>query len=81
MRRAPRDHKAPRPPRSQTPPHPRARSYGRGTERGTARPEVLQGLLETCERVVQQVDSVEYGLTDIQVRNRSIWYYQNILSF
>ena len=36
-------------------------------ERGRARPEVLQGLLGTCERVVQEVDSVEYGLTDIQV--------------
>lgn len=41
-------------------------SYGRGSERGTARPEVLQGLLSTCERVVQEIDSVEYGLTDIQ---------------
>ncbi|GAX76816.1 hypothetical protein CEUSTIGMA_g4262.t1 [Chlamydomonas eustigma] len=41
-------------------------SYGRGGERGRARPEVLQGLLSTCERVVQEVDSVEYGLTDIQ---------------
>ncbi|KAI8464745.1 MAG: CobN/magnesium chelatase [Monoraphidium minutum] len=41
-------------------------SYGRGGERGVARPEVLQQLLGTCERVVQEVDSVEYGLTDIQ---------------
>ena len=40
----------------------------RGGERGVARPEVLQQLLGTCERVVQEVDSVEYGLTDIQVR-------------
>ena len=39
---------------------------GRGNERGTARPEVLQGLLKTTERVVQEIDSVEYGLTDIQ---------------
>ena len=39
----------------------------RGVERGTARPEVLQSLLKTTERVVQEVDSVEYGLTDIQV--------------
>lgn len=39
----------------------------RGGERGVARPEVLQQLLGTCERVVQEVDSVEYGLTDIQV--------------
>ena len=38
----------------------------RGAERGTARPEVLQQLLKTTERIVQQVDSVEYGLTDIQ---------------
>lgn len=41
-------------------------SYGRGTERGTARPEVLKELLRTTERVIQEVDSVEYGLTDIQ---------------
>jgi magnesium chelatase subunit H len=40
---------------------------GRGAERGVARPEVLSSLLSSCERVVQQVDSVEYGLTDIQV--------------
>ena len=38
----------------------------RGNERGTARPEVLEGLLKTTERVVQEIDSVEYGLTDIQ---------------
>ena len=41
-------------------------SYGKGEERGTARPEVLQTLLRTTERVVQEIDSVEYGLTDIQ---------------
>jgi magnesium chelatase subunit H len=41
-------------------------SYGRGGERGTARPEVLQSLLSTTDRIVQEVDSVEYGLTDIQ---------------
>ncbi|KAK9915657.1 hypothetical protein WJX75_002261 [Coccomyxa subellipsoidea] len=41
-------------------------SYGRGNERGTARPEVLQSLLKTTDRVVQEIDSVEYGLTDIQ---------------
>ena len=40
----------------------------RGQERGVARPEVLQALLGTTDRVVQEVDSVEYGLTDIQVR-------------
>lgn len=28
-------------------------SYGRGGERGTARPEVLQELLKTTDRVVQ----------------------------
>jgi cobalamin biosynthesis Mg chelatase CobN len=44
-------------------------SYGRGGERGAARPEVLQALLATTDRVVQEVDSVEYGLTDIQVSN------------
>jgi magnesium chelatase subunit H len=43
-----------------------AYSYGKGAERGTARPEVLQSLLRTTERVVQEIDSVEYGLTDIQ---------------
>eukprot|EP00878_Enallax_costatus_P008487 GHUV01008871.1.p1 GENE.GHUV01008871.1~~GHUV01008871.1.p1 ORF type:complete len:841 (+),score=266.38 GHUV01008871.1:478-3000(+) len=41
-------------------------SYGKGGERGVARPEVLQTLLGSCERVVQEIDSVEYGLTDIQ---------------
>lgn len=41
-------------------------SYGKGGERGAARPEILQALLRTTERVVQEVDSVEYGLTDIQ---------------
>jgi len=46
-------------------------SYGRkegggGTRSGTARPEVLDKLLATTERVVQEIDSVEYGLTDIQ---------------
>ena len=43
-----------------------AYSYGRGGERGAARPEVLQALLRSTERVVQEIDSVEYGLTDIQ---------------
>lgn len=46
-------------------------SYGRnegdgGSKSGTARPEVLDLLLATTERVVQEIDSVEYGLTDIQ---------------
>jgi magnesium chelatase subunit H len=41
-------------------------SYGKGDEKGAARPEVLQALLRSTERVVQEIDSVEYGLTDIQ---------------
>lgn len=41
-------------------------SYGRGSEKGTARPEILESLLRTTDRVVQEIDSVEYGLTDIQ---------------
>lgn len=46
-------------------------SYGRnegdgGALSGTARPEVLDLLLNTTERVVQEIDSVEYGMTDIQ---------------
>lgn len=40
-------------------------SYGR-QDKGEARPEVLQTLLQTTHRVVQEIDSVEYGLTDIQ---------------
>jgi len=45
-------------------------SYGKneggGSKAGTARPKVLDKLLTTTERVVQEIDSVEYGLTDIQ---------------
>ncbi|CAM9137446.1 unnamed protein product [Ascophyllum nodosum] len=41
-------------------------SYGKGGERGRARPEILQSLLGSTERIVQEIDSVEYGLTDIQ---------------
>ena len=45
-------------------------SYGRNeggvATSGTARPEVLDKLLTTTERVVQEIDSVEYGLSDIQ---------------
>jgi magnesium chelatase subunit H len=46
-------------------------SYGRseskdGSPSGTARPEVLDLLLKTTDRVVQEIDSVEYGMTDIQ---------------
>ena len=40
-------------------------SYGR-SDRGQARPEVLEPLLQGCDRIVQEIDSVEYGLTDIQ---------------
>ena len=40
-------------------------SYGR-TDKGQARPEILNTLLKTTDRIVQQIDSVEYGLTDIQ---------------
>lgn len=46
-------------------------SYGRsegkgGGPSGTARPAVLDKLLATTERVVQEIDSVEYGISDIQ---------------
>jgi magnesium chelatase subunit H len=40
-------------------------SYGR-QDKGQARPEVLQMLLKSTSQVVQEIDSVEYGLTDIQ---------------
>ncbi|MEM6252807.1 MAG: magnesium chelatase subunit H [Cyanobacteria bacterium P01_D01_bin.156] len=40
-------------------------SYGR-SDKGQARPEVLNTLLQSTGRIVQQIDSVEYGLTDIQ---------------
>jgi magnesium chelatase subunit H len=40
-------------------------SYGR-QDRGKARPEILSQLLQTTDRIVQEIDSVEYGLTDIQ---------------
>jgi magnesium chelatase subunit H len=40
-------------------------SYGR-QDKGKARPEILQQLLKTTGRIVQEIDSVEYGLTDIQ---------------
>lgn len=36
------------------------------TEGGKYRPEVLSALLATTDRIVQEIDSVEYGLTDIQ---------------
>lgn len=42
-------------------------SYGRNEGNApSARPDVLDKLLATTERVVQEVDSVEYGITDIQ---------------
>ena len=42
-------------------------SYGKNEDGGSkARPEVLDKLLTTTERIVQEIDSVEYGLTDIQ---------------
>jgi magnesium chelatase subunit H len=40
-------------------------SYGR-KDKGQARPEVLSQLLETSTQIIQEIDSVEYGLTDIQ---------------
>lgn len=40
-------------------------SYGR-KDKGKARPEVFNQLLEKCDLLVQEIDSVEYGLTDIQ---------------
>ncbi|NEQ30084.1 MAG: protoporphyrin IX magnesium chelatase, partial [Leptolyngbya sp. SIO4C5] len=40
-------------------------SYGR-QDKGQARPEVLKTLLQSTDRIVQEIDSVEYGLTDIQ---------------
>ena len=40
-------------------------SYGR-KDKGQARPEILSQLLETSSQIVQEIDSVEYGLTDIQ---------------
>lgn len=44
----------------------RSEGTGPGSTAGTARPEVLDKLLATTERVVQEIDSVEYGMTDIQ---------------
>jgi len=46
-------------------------SYGRNNNAGegssgTPSPDVLDKLLTTTERIVQEIDSVEYGLTDIQ---------------
>lgn len=40
-------------------------SYSR-LDKGQARPEILTQLLQTSDHIVQEIDSVEYGLTDIQ---------------
>ncbi|MBF2063575.1 MAG: magnesium chelatase subunit H [Calothrix sp. C42_A2020_038] len=40
-------------------------SYGRN-DKGQVRKEVLNTLLQTTSQIVQEIDSVEYGLTDIQ---------------
>ncbi|NJL63827.1 MAG: magnesium chelatase subunit H [Methylacidiphilales bacterium] len=40
-------------------------SFGR-KDKGQARPEILKQLLNTTSQIVQEIDSVEYGLTDIQ---------------
>ncbi len=37
-----------------------------GEHTGQAQPEVLRSLLKTVGRVAQEIDSVEYGLTDMQ---------------
>jgi magnesium chelatase subunit H len=37
-----------------------------GEKNGEAQPEVLRSLLKTVGRVAQEIDSVEYGLTDMQ---------------
>ena len=41
-------------------------AFGRNKQQGKANAEGLDKLLETTDLVVQEVDSVEYGLTDIQ---------------
>lgn len=42
-------------------------AYAFGGEKGgQAQPEVLRALLKTVGRVAQEIDSVEYGLTDMQ---------------
>lgn len=40
-------------------------SFGR-KDKGKSRPEILKTLLKTTSQIVQEIDSVEYGLTDIQ---------------
>ncbi len=39
-------------------------AYG-GNRYGDQQPEILEGLLGTVDRVIQQVDSAEYGISDI----------------
>lgn len=46
-------------------------SYGK-QDKGQARPAILKQLLQTSDRIIQEIDSVEYGLTDIQE------YYANM---
>eukprot|EP01038_Epipyxis_sp_PR26KG_P011025 gene11025-14806_t len=41
-------------------------SYGKNGEFGQKRPELLKSLLNTTEQIIQEIDCVEYGLTDIQ---------------
>ncbi len=40
-------------------------SYGR-QDKGESRPDILNQLLKTTTTIVQEIDSVEYGVTDIQ---------------
>ncbi len=40
-------------------------SYGRN-DKGQDRSLILESLLKTTDRIIQEIDSVEYGLTDIQ---------------
>ncbi len=58
-------------------------SYGRNEGSGagisgTARPDVLDKLLTTTDRIVQEIDSIEYGLTDIQGRSAYNHFYITI---
>lgn len=41
-------------------------SYGRKNEKGVARQNLVKQLLNSTDSIVQEIDSVEYGLTDIQ---------------
>jgi cobalamin biosynthesis Mg chelatase CobN len=46
---------------------------GSTAEQGAARPEVLEKLLQTTDRIVQEIDSVEYARAHMRraVRTRS----------